>query len=141
MQVLQKVPMVVGRNTVGLAWCYVGTAFLNLALNFALIPRWGMPGAAVATFVSYLVGLVVMGELARRWLPALCWWRCLARPAALIAALAAASLALAVPASAGLLRAVWSTALFMVLYALLARAIGAFSEDDWRLLKSALHFT
>lgn len=140
-QVLQKVPMVVGRNTAGLAWCHVGTALLNLALNFALIPRWGMPGAAVATLVSYLVGLVVMGELARRWLPALRWWRCLARPAALVAVLAAAGLALPVPTSAGLLRGASSAALLVALYPLLARACGAFTADDWRLLKSALHFT
>jgi O-antigen/teichoic acid export membrane protein len=141
MQVLQKVPMVVGRNTASLAWCYVGTALLNLALNFALIPRWGMEGAAVATLVSYLAGVVVMGELARRWLPALRWWGALARPAALIIALGAAGLALRVPASAGLLRAVASVAVLVVLYPLLAKAAGAFTDDDWRLLKSALHFT
>ena len=138
MQVLQKVPMVVGRDTVSLAWCYTGTACLNLALNFALIPRWGMEGAAVATLVSYLVGLVSMGELARRWLPALCWWRSLARPTALVTALGAAGLALRVPASGGLLRAVSSAVLLVVLYPLLAKAVGAFTEDDWRLLKKAV---
>lgn len=30
-------------------------AILNLVLNFIFIPRWGMHGAAIATFLSYLV--------------------------------------------------------------------------------------
>ena len=29
------------------------SAFLNVALNFALIPQWGAMGAAVATFIAY----------------------------------------------------------------------------------------
>ncbi len=38
----------------------------NLALNFALIPRWGMYGAAWATIVAYAVEAVVMYGYAQR---------------------------------------------------------------------------
>ena len=42
-------------------------AFLgNTALNFALIPRWGMYGAAYATMIAYVVEALVMYLLAQR---------------------------------------------------------------------------
>lgn len=39
---------------------------VNTALNFALIPRWGIYGAAYATLVAYLVEALVMYALAQR---------------------------------------------------------------------------
>lgn len=35
--------------------CLLFTAMLNIALNFALIPLWGLLGAAFATLIAYLV--------------------------------------------------------------------------------------
>ncbi len=37
----------------------------NVALNLALIPAFGLPGAVTATLVSYLIGLVVLGGFGR----------------------------------------------------------------------------
>jgi O-antigen/teichoic acid export membrane protein len=39
---------------------------VNTILNFALIPRWGMYGAAYATFVAYIVEALVMYWLSQR---------------------------------------------------------------------------
>ena len=39
---------------------------VNTALNFALIPRWGMYGAAYATLVAYVIEALVMYVLAQR---------------------------------------------------------------------------
>lgn len=44
-------------------------ALLNLVLNFVLIPRFQMMGAAVATLVSYLVSVVLVCWLAGRCYP------------------------------------------------------------------------
>lgn len=43
-----------------------GSAGLNLALNFALIPAYGLMGAALATAVSMALGAAFMGIAARR---------------------------------------------------------------------------
>jgi O-antigen/teichoic acid export membrane protein len=39
---------------------------LNTALNFALIPHWGMYGAAYATMIAYMTEALVMYSLAQR---------------------------------------------------------------------------
>ncbi len=38
----------------------VVTLLINVPLNFILIPRWGVAGAAVASSVSYSIGVIVM---------------------------------------------------------------------------------
>jgi O-antigen/teichoic acid export membrane protein len=138
MQVVQKVPMVVGRHTSSVSWCSVGTAALNVALNLALIPRGGMRGAAVATLVSYLAGLVAMGEVARRWLPELRWWRSVGPACLLVLALSLAAVALAVPASAGPVRPFLAATLLIALFPLAARAAGVLTAGDWRVVKDAI---
>ena len=47
-------------------------AVLNIALNFLLIPAWGIIGAAIATIASYALVLVVSLIVTRRWI-ALPW--------------------------------------------------------------------
>ena len=47
---------------------FVAFAF-NTALNFALIPRWGMYGAAYATIVAYVIEALVMYFVAQRLYP------------------------------------------------------------------------
>jgi O-antigen/teichoic acid export membrane protein len=42
---------------------------INTALNFALIPRWGMYGAAYATIVAYVVEVLMMYFVAQRLYP------------------------------------------------------------------------
>lgn len=43
------------------AWVFVMTLALNLALNFALIPLWGLWGAALATGTAMLVEALLLG--------------------------------------------------------------------------------
>lgn len=47
----------------------VGSAGLNIALNFALVPRWGSLGAAIATAVGYGAGMIACDVAARKILP------------------------------------------------------------------------
>jgi O-antigen/teichoic acid export membrane protein len=41
-------------------------AVLNIGLNFALIPLWGLQGAAIATFFSYIVVFIVRAADTRK---------------------------------------------------------------------------
>lgn len=45
-----------------------GAAALNIALNFILIPRFGLTGAAIATAVSYALSSLLMAIIAKRYL-------------------------------------------------------------------------
>jgi O-antigen/teichoic acid export membrane protein len=57
-------------------WIVSGAAALvNIALNIALIPPYGMMGAAIATFVAYLVLFVGMWLNSRRVYPVPYQWR------------------------------------------------------------------
>ena len=44
-------------------------AILNLVLNFIWIPIYGIIGAALSTFISFTILLIVVVFLSRRWLP------------------------------------------------------------------------
>jgi O-antigen/teichoic acid export membrane protein len=55
-----------GRHTVGQSWVVGAAAILNLALNFWWIPWLGIIGAAYATFVAYLLALILSATLGRR---------------------------------------------------------------------------
>lgn len=54
------------RRTKWLAGTTVAAAILNTVLNLALIPLWGLRGAATATFLSYLVTNVALYGVAQR---------------------------------------------------------------------------
>src|SRR5205823_14357546 len=59
-----------------LNWVVTGAgAVVNVALNFWLVPRWGMVGAAVSTAVSYVVLFVGMTLYAQRVYPVPYQWR------------------------------------------------------------------
>lgn len=49
-------------------WIVAGGAVLNLVLNFLLIPRMGLVGAAIATFAAYALILVASLHFGRRLL-------------------------------------------------------------------------
>ncbi|MGZ4383917.1 MAG: lipopolysaccharide biosynthesis protein [Gaiellaceae bacterium] len=56
-------------------WIITGTAaVVNVGLNFALIPRWGMIGAAIATLVAYSVMFAGMTVRAQRLYPVPYQW-------------------------------------------------------------------
>ena len=59
-----------------LNWVVTGSAALvNIALNFALIPTYGMMGAAVSTLVAYVVLFIGMWLRSRRLYPVPYQWR------------------------------------------------------------------
>jgi O-antigen/teichoic acid export membrane protein len=83
-----------------LNWVVTGVgAAVNIALNFWLVPRWGMVGAAVSSAASYLVLFVGMTLYAQRVFPVQYQWRrvvtCVAAAVGLTVAARAAHLPLA----------------------------------------------
>ena len=80
-----------------LNWVVTGTgAAVNVALNFWLVPRYGMVGAAVSTAAAYVVLFVGMTLYAQRVYPVAYQWRrvvtCIGAAVALTVATRAAGL-------------------------------------------------
>jgi O-antigen/teichoic acid export membrane protein len=54
-------------KTSHIAFCTIGAAILNLILNFLLIPRYKMMGAAVATLISFIILYLVTYFIVKRF--------------------------------------------------------------------------
>ena len=113
-----------GKRT-ALIWAVSGTSLAaNLALNFALIPRWGAQGAAYATLAAYGVEAMLIYVYARRV------YRVDFSPRATVAAMAICGLALAVSqAGWGNWRAWVFLASFAGLQSMLWRVAGMTRSD------------
>ena len=61
--------IIIAGKTRFLTLTIVAGAGLNLGLNFLLIPRWGMMGAAWATAGSFLLVAILIGAVAQRFYP------------------------------------------------------------------------
>jgi O-antigen/teichoic acid export membrane protein len=81
----------VGLNLTGrtqiLAWSFLLAAVANVIGNALLIPRWGAMGAAIATFASYVLMVVLVARAAYRAYPIRYEWGRLAASGALAVAL------------------------------------------------------
>ena len=55
-----------GKHTLGMIWITAAAAILNVLLNLWWIPQFGLIGAAYATFVAYLLALLLSATLGRR---------------------------------------------------------------------------
>ncbi len=63
---LQQIPVATVQRTIHMSYTYGVSMAVNIGLNFVLIPRFSMVGAAVATAVSYLLLVILMLVAARR---------------------------------------------------------------------------
>jgi O-antigen/teichoic acid export membrane protein len=90
-------------------WVVTGVAAgVNVGINFALIPRYGMMGAAISTLVAYVVMFVGMTIRAQQVFPVPYQWRRIALAAGAAVGLTVLGKSLHVPlASAVLLSAVY----------------------------------
>lgn len=61
--------LIVHKKTLGMVKLISVAAVVNIALNVALLPRIGLQGAALATFLSYGVFIVLMGRASFAVLP------------------------------------------------------------------------
>lgn len=52
-------------ETIKMMICGAVTAAVNIGLNFILIPKWGMMGAAVVTVISYLLLMLLILQLSQ----------------------------------------------------------------------------
>ncbi len=110
-------------------WVVTGiAAAVNLGLNFALIPPYGMMGAAIATLVAYTVMFLGMTVRAQQVFPVPYQWRRVAIVAAAAAGLTVLGKALHVPLAGALgLTAV---------YPLLLLALGFYLPVELRRLRA-----
>jgi O-antigen/teichoic acid export membrane protein len=129
---LQALPLALQRKSGPLARCYVAAALLNLVLDAALIPRFGLGGAAAATLASYAFAAALVARLAHTAIGGFAWARVLSRPLAAALLAFGASLAFSLPVSASLGSAVLRTALLLLGYGALAWGGGALRQEDWR---------
>ncbi|MET4697554.1 O-antigen/teichoic acid export membrane protein [Constrictibacter sp. MBR-5] len=60
---------ILSRRTDLMAWMAAPPTVLNVVLNILLIPRMGLPGAVIATVISYAVALVLATWVGRRFFP------------------------------------------------------------------------
>jgi O-antigen/teichoic acid export membrane protein len=115
-------------------WAVTGAgAAVNVGLNFWLVPRWGMVGAAVSTAVAYVVLFVGMTLYAQHVYPVRYQWRrvvtCVAVGAGLTVAARAAHLQLA------------PSALLVLAYPLVLGALGFYlPAERQRLRRLVLSF-
>ncbi len=74
----------IAKRTVWIALVSVGAGLFNLGLNFLLIPRMGLVGAAFATLASAIVAGAAHAFLGRVFYPVPFQWRRLGGAAALV---------------------------------------------------------
>jgi O-antigen/teichoic acid export membrane protein len=135
-QFLRLVPMVVERRTAGVAGSYLAIALATVLLDLVLIPRAGTTGAALAGLSAQAAGVILIGEVGRRSLPAWRWWRPLTGPFAATVLVAPAALLFSVPGAASFPRAILSAALWIAGYGAAARLTGALTGQDLRWLST-----
>ena len=75
LQNIFKAGALIANKTFALTGCALLAAAVNIGLNFALIPAWGIMGAAVATVISYLLMLLLILLLSQQSLPVDWRWR------------------------------------------------------------------
>ena len=88
-----------GKRTGLRAWIALVPTLLNLALNIILLPRIGLMGAVYATVICYLVALILIASIGRRFAPLPIPWKDIALTA--IASLAMAGVVSLMPAIGG----------------------------------------
>ena len=117
-----------GRRTSLLLLAMAVPAIVNVALNIALIPRIGVMGAATATTISYVFGIVASWTLGQRAIALPVPWDALARCGAATAVMTAA--VLLVPSVGGALELLSKAAVGAVVYGLAAWGLNAASVRD-----------
>jgi O-antigen/teichoic acid export membrane protein len=107
-----------------------GAALINIGLNVALIPSYGLMGAAVATLVAFTAMFAAMSIYSQRLYPVPYQWRRVVLIAAVSGGLLAAGKALHPPLALALaLSAVFPLAL---------APLGFYEAAEWRVLRRAV---
>ena len=107
-----------GRRTRLLLVAMTLPALANVGLNLILIPRMGVSGAALATVISYGLGIVASAALGRRAIALPVPWSAVARCGAATAIMAA--VVMAIPAYGGGMELFAKAAAGVVVYAVMA---------------------
>ena len=107
----------------------MGAAVFNLIANLILIPMMGLSGAAIATVLSYGLGLVSCALIGARIFPLPLPWADIIKAAT--ASLAMAACLYALPPMMGILALVFSVGLGGLSYSLLALILNIANCRDW----------
>ncbi len=119
-----------------IALIYGLATVLNLGLNFALVPRFGVLGAAIATFAAYLLMLFGMSHSARRQgLSVPVDWPLVIKCCLAAAAMAAILLMFDVR---GIFLLVVAIGLSVIVYASILLLLRAFDRSEWHFWRSIL---
>lgn len=86
-----------GGKTIMLPVAMITPMIINIALNFILLPRFGVMGAVYATLISYGIGVILAFAMARRYFPLPLPWEAFLKCSLACAAMAAAVLSLPLP--------------------------------------------
>ena len=106
----------------------------NIGLNFALVPRFGMMGAAWANAIAYAIQAILAYRFSQRFFPVEYEARRIATLAA--AAIVACLLARALPAMPPIAGVFARGITVIILYAAILGMAGFFKQDELRALKS-----
>lgn len=68
-QIFLSAGLLIKKKTFAMALTLTVSALLNIGLNYVLLPRMGLQGAALATLLSYLASTVALAILASQELP------------------------------------------------------------------------
>ncbi|MBI4879029.1 MAG: lipopolysaccharide biosynthesis protein [Planctomycetes bacterium] len=138
-----EVGFYISGRTRRLPFLVFGAVLANAALNLALIPRFGISGAAWASACAYAVLVVIMGGCGARHYRIDYEWRRLLKTALVAALVLAACLLLPYPgdASAGRVLAdlLLRGTLAALLFPALLLAVGFLDAEERQILRQALH--
>ena len=111
-----------------LNWVVTGVgAAVNVALNFWLVPRWGMVGAAVSTAIAYVVLFAGMALYAQHVYPVSYQWRRVVTCVAVAVGLTVAARATHLPLA--------PSALLVLAYPLVLALLGFYLPAERRRLR------
>jgi O-antigen/teichoic acid export membrane protein len=111
----------------------LSAAVLNLALNFLLIPHWGMMGAGAATAASFLLVALLTGAVAQRFYPVDYEYRRLGK--LFVAGLVIFTIGVQVPPEVTLFSVSWHLVIGIVALPVVLLASGFVEDDERRALR------
>ncbi|GIF25439.1 O-antigen/teichoic acid export membrane protein [Actinoplanes tereljensis] len=105
------------------------SVIFNVSVNFLLIPKFGLAGAAITSVATQLIVLVIGTIMINRHVFELPYWRVLWRPILASAVMAGAMF---------LYRSIWLVPVYILVYVIALYALRGFTEQDKEVLRAAL---
>lgn len=136
-QIFLNAGLIIHKKTPTMAIALAVSAALNIALNVWLLPWIGLPGAAIATLVSYAFCTILLGYLSARVLPLRLEIRAFGGYliAAAVAWMAASRIEFPLPVLNVVIKCATASALYLATLYLIDARVRTLSARLWRMLK------